>query len=85
VCVYINTHKSSGDNGYMSESDLVMYISRRNDKNESFKMFRTFSLYQASFSYIKITEATKIADIFSKSKHFIFKISLLDCQINSAI
>ena len=51
VCVYINIYIyiyiyiSSRGTSYMSKTDLVMYISHRNDENGRLTLFRNFNLY----------------------------------------
>ena len=47
----------------MSETDRVMYISRRNDENDSLKLFRISSLFHVSSIYFEITDTTKISEI----------------------
>jgi hypothetical protein len=49
----------------MSETDLVMYISRRNDDNGRLKIFRSFSLCHESSKYIETTETTKKTEILA--------------------
>jgi len=50
---------------YISETDLVMYISRRNDENGRLKLFRSFSLCHVSCNCLEIPETTKITEILA--------------------